>query len=249
MKRLLSVLSVFAITSVAAGTASAGPIVATPTGLHPGDHFRIAFVTTGTTTATSPNISTYDTFVTAQAGGATYNGSTITWSAIASTTSVSAITHIGVTNDAVYLVDGTLVSNSDSTSGLWSGSLQHALSEDINKVTSVNESVWTGTTINGGALSGYELGHTPVIFVNDFSNYGISDPIYAGNRWVNANAAQGGPYLDYEESSYHMYGISQDLIVSSAVPEPSTAMLAGLGGIAIAIRAYRRLRATVATTV
>ena len=63
MKRLLSVLSVFAITCVGAGTASAGPIISTPTGLVAGDQFRIVFVTTSTTAATDTTFSTYDNLV------------------------------------------------------------------------------------------------------------------------------------------------------------------------------------------
>lgn len=46
-----------------------GVSLQTPAGLKPGDHFRFVFVTDGTTNATSSNISSYDAFVTAQAGG------------------------------------------------------------------------------------------------------------------------------------------------------------------------------------
>jgi hypothetical protein len=46
-----------------------GLILQTPAGLNPGDQFRFVFVTDGTTNATSSAISSYDAFVTAQAGG------------------------------------------------------------------------------------------------------------------------------------------------------------------------------------
>ncbi len=100
MKFFRFALTLIAATSISATTASAGSI-ATPTGLNPGDQFRIVFVTQGTTAANSSDISTYDTFVTNQANSATYNGATITWQAIGSTPSVNAIDHIGVTGDAV----------------------------------------------------------------------------------------------------------------------------------------------------
>ena len=78
-----------------AGTASAGLVISTPTRLNPGDHFRILFITSGTTTATSSVISNYDTFVNTDANGATYNGSVISWKAIVSTPTVNAISLTG----------------------------------------------------------------------------------------------------------------------------------------------------------
>ena len=113
------------------GRAEASPVLTTPAGLSPGDHFRFVFVTDGTTTATSSNINDYNTFVTEQAGGATYNGQPITWVAIASTPTVNAIDNVGLTQDPVYLADGTKVTTSTTTSGLWSGTLLHVIDEDL----------------------------------------------------------------------------------------------------------------------
>jgi hypothetical protein len=225
MNRLLSVLSVFAIASVAAGTASAGPIISTPTGLHPGDHFRIAFVTTGTLANTvSSNIATYDSFVTTDAGGATYNGNTITWQAIASTPSEDAIAHIGIKNDPVYLVDGSRVALTDAA--LWSGSLQHAINETING-TGVSGSVATGTFISGVKFNPLGSG---------LSQFGLSG--FTTNRWISFNA------VPSSASGLHLYGISQELTVpaAAAVPEPSTAVLAGLGGLAALAYSLKRKR-------
>jgi hypothetical protein len=51
----------------------------TPTGLNPGDRFRIAFVTgTTTTDISSTDIASYNLFVNTAAGGATYNASAVT---------------------------------------------------------------------------------------------------------------------------------------------------------------------------
>ena len=236
MKRLFSVFYMFAISCVAADTASAGPIISTPTGLNPGDHFRIAFVTTDKTTPLSSDITTYDSFVTSEAGGATYNGQLISWQAIASTSAVNAIDHIGVTNDRVYLVDGTLVSQTDSTSGLWSGSLAHSISEDINSNVSPGL-VWTGTISSGHGAGGQELGSG-----NDFN--GI---------WAGASSLSNAGWISFVTTdplnSHLIYGISSELTVPGGggggpapVPEPSTAMLAVLGGVGLAIAACRKRR-------
>jgi hypothetical protein len=59
------------------GRAEADVMLQTPSGLNPGDSFRFVFVTDGTRDAISTNIADYDTFVTAQAGGAMYNGAVV----------------------------------------------------------------------------------------------------------------------------------------------------------------------------
>jgi hypothetical protein len=74
------------------GGAEAGGIaLSTLAGLSPGESFRFVFLTDGTTNANSPNIADYNSFVNAQSGGATYNGSVVSWVAIASTLTVNAI--------------------------------------------------------------------------------------------------------------------------------------------------------------
>jgi len=100
-----------------------GVIIQTPVGSTAGDEFRIVFVTDGTTNATSSDISSYDAFVNAQAGGATYNGMTVNWQAIGSTATVNAVDHIGSSTAGVYLASGTEVATSTTadTGGLWSG--------------------------------------------------------------------------------------------------------------------------------
>lgn len=128
-------LVVFLMLSGFLSTGWASPIALhTPTGLNPGDKFRFIFVTTGTRNATSTDIADYNTFVNTDAGGATYNGSAVTWKAIGSTTTVNARDNVGGfgTNVPVYLVTGTKVANSltDTAGGLWgvlSQSLQSAI--------------------------------------------------------------------------------------------------------------------------
>src|SRR4051812_38888348 len=80
------------------GRAEAGMMLQTPAGLNPGDQFRFVFVTDGIRDATSTNIADYDSFVNAEAGGATYDGAVVNWLAIGSTDSVDAIAHVGQAN-------------------------------------------------------------------------------------------------------------------------------------------------------
>ena len=118
MKKLLSVLSVFALAAIAAGTASAGSI-ATPTGLNPGEQFRIVFLSTTTTSATNSNLSTYDRIVSSDATGYTYGGNSPIWKAIVSSAGIDAKDHIGLQSTSVvplYTVSGTKVSGGN----LWS---------------------------------------------------------------------------------------------------------------------------------
>jgi len=198
--------------------ARADLIVATPSGLNPGDQFRIVFLTVGTTQATSSDISFYNTFVTNdainQAGGVgnnvVYGSTTLTWTAIASTNAVSAISNIGSFGVPVYLASGTRITPSDTATGLWSGSLLAPINEFLTAPFFFDTSVWTGTLPNGTGAgsftlgSGSEFGSTP----------GLSNK--SNSEWVETGATP-------SNFSSNMYGISQ---VLTAVPEPSTSAMA-----------------------
>jgi len=134
-------------------TVRGGQVLQTPPGLSPGDTFRFVFITDGTTYADSSTIGDYNSFVNGDAGGATYNGSVVNWVAIGSTSSVSAINNVGQTATPVYLVDGTLVTTSTTSTGLWSGSLLDPIDEDITGTLHRNLVTWTGTNTNGSSSS------------------------------------------------------------------------------------------------
>jgi hypothetical protein len=203
--------------------AEASLALLTPGGLSPGEHFRFAFVTDGTTTALSSNIASYDSYVNNQAGGATYNGVGVSWLAIGSTATVNAIDHVGISTDPVFLVDGTKVAASTDTAGLWSGSLLHALNEYISGApVSLNFLAWTGTTPGGTADTLQPLG----------SNQGVRFGVIGSvdSDWVDRNPS-------FADTQGRLYGISADLVVPgvSAVPEPSSLWIAGIaisGGLA-----------------
>src|SRR5689334_8512547 len=89
--RALSALVVF----VVASSGSAVPITV-PTGLNPGDQYRLAFVTSTSRFADSPNISDYNSFVTNVANSVpVLSALGAKWTAIGSTPSQSARDNTG----------------------------------------------------------------------------------------------------------------------------------------------------------
>src|SRR5580704_3029880 len=106
-------------------TAIAGPITVAP-GVPAGDQYRLAFVTTTTTDATSSNIAYYNTIVTNAANlePALQSLGTI-WTAIASTSMVAARDNTNTNPMSVgfpiYNLAGQLVANSNPD--LWGGNL------------------------------------------------------------------------------------------------------------------------------
>jgi hypothetical protein len=209
-KRLALAMATLWIGIGADRQAEAGGIALnTPTGLSPGEAFRFVFVTDNTTSQFSSNIGDYNGFVNSQAGGATYEGSLITWFAIGSTSSVNAINNIGQSATPVYLADGTLITSSVTSTGLWSGSLLHSIDEDLLGAPHKYLAVYTGTDASGEASS-HPLG--------DFLGSTIGDSGLTNSNWVNGVTPPS--FLDER-----MYGISQVLYVTA--PEPTSLLLAG----------------------
>jgi hypothetical protein len=223
------------------GRAVADLNISTPAGLTPGESFRIIFVTDGTRDGTSGNIGDYNTFVTndaiTEAGGGSnvvkYMGTTLTWSALASTTTTDAINNVGTYGVPVYLASGTLVATTDATipsGGLWTntgfGNLTSGISQDLNGSSLYGASVWTGSTTAGTADEPYDyLGSA-------YPTYGIAG--YTNTGWVAWGISPSG--------SDHLYGISQELTVPSAVPEPSTLWVGAIAGAALITYRWSRRR-------
>jgi hypothetical protein len=224
-RRFAIVAVVLWLVSGLGGRAEAGIVLQTPAGLNPGDQFRFVFVTDGTHNAISTNIADYDSFVNAEAGGATYNGVVVNWLAIGSTDSVDAIDHVGQANAPVYLSNGTLVTTSTTSAGLWLGpqvQLLHAINLDLaaNPPPPSDNFVWTGTNPLGTGFGG-ALGDPRVQ---------VGSLIFSDASWVASgtdnSVGLGRPF----------YGISSILTVPQAVPEPSTlAMLGTVLGAGLAI--------------
>jgi hypothetical protein len=237
--RTMILPALVALSWMALGTGARADITLnTPAGLHPGDQFRFVFVTDGTTHATSQTISDYDNFVQTQAGGAAYNGATVSWQDIGTTDTVNAIDHISQTNTPVYLADGSLVTTSTTTSGLWSGSLLHAIDEDLNK-SIVSTIVWTGTGKGGTSQSSFSSTFD-VTLGSSTTQTLVGQSSASDSTWTDGRIADSQTFF-----SWSLYGISQVLTVPGAttvVPEPSTAIVAAFGAVAFLAYGWSRHR-------
>ena len=222
---ILAVLWVaFTLVAAAPSPAIAAPVTLPP-GLSLGDEYRFVFVTSAFRNATSPDISDYDAFVTSAAEAVPELAALgTTWSAIGSTTSVTARDHTSTnpTVDAgvpVYLLDGSLMAADNID--LWDGSLLASPSIDENGDTVISGSVWTGSSHLGIAPVGLELGSG--MSTQDEVLYGLA---YATDSfWMQFN-------VNTPLASYHVYGMSD---VITAVPEPSTVLLLSLGLTGLAV--------------
>ena len=222
------------IGALAVPTAATPISINTPAGLNPGDRFRIAFVTGTTTTGSSTDITSYNLFVNTAAGGATYNGSAVTFYAIGSTATVNAYDNIRSTtmNDPVYLAGGALVAPSiTGANGLWSGALVNRIATDIDGTVvspdgGGNRTVFTGSLVDGTASSeplGYFFFPSPF----DPPEFLTSTGKATGGTdaaWIR----DGGGFI--ATFSRSLYGISETLTVAP-VPEPSAYAMA-LAGLA-----------------
>jgi hypothetical protein len=216
--------------------AQSSPIT-TPTGLNPGDQYRLAFVTSSQRDPLSSNIADYNAFVTAAASTqAALVALGTVWTAIASTNSVDARDNTGTNpfNAAhadvpIYLLDGT-TKIADNNADLWDGSLDHALS--------VNETggngpltVRTGTEADGTATpigSGGALG-TPGATLIGFSTA-------SGADWIAASTLS-------QTVTLHFYGLSDVLTFTNSTPVAAPGGVAILGlGIVVLGRMRRRER-------
>lgn len=220
-----------ALLMFSAASALAGPTLVVPPSLSPGDHYRIAFVTSTLLGANSPNIAYYDNIVTAAANGAgsQLSGLGTTWQAIVSTSSVSAYDHIGGNfSQPVFLLNGLLVAN--NALDLWDASIHTPISlTEAGNTFCCN--VWTGT-INTGAISSFPLGLTG--FVPGLVGAANS----TGTGWIaSSSIAPNTSYLPF-------YGISGILTVpgASPVPEPASVGLT-FAGLVLGLAARRHCRA------
>ena len=168
-------------------------------------------------------------------GWRTYNGSVVSWDAIGSTPSVNAIDNIGQQAIAgVFLANGVEVTTTTTTTGLWSGNLLAPINQDLTGIQ-FTSFVWTGTTSAGIGQTNASLGSLPIASQGESSE--------SSALWINGA-------IETTNNPAPLYAISQVLVVpQSAVPEPSTLVLASMSltaGLAItwsrSRRAQRRQR-------
>jgi hypothetical protein len=189
--------------------------LSTPSGLAAGTRFRFLIVTSSSRDATSTDVADYNSFVDTNAGGATYNGSVVSWKAIASTSTVDARDNVGGYGDnvAVYLVDGTKIANNMTTGsgGLWSGNLLASPYRTISSLI-VYTATFTGSNADG-TKSGFVLGSDDP---TAGSSPDTSGAWLSNNRWPKSNTLR-------------LYGVSQELTV---IPAPGAIAVLGIAGLA-----------------
>ncbi len=161
--RLFLAMAAAALLLASARESIAGPITV-PTGLNPGDQYRLAFLTSKVRDATSASIADYNAFVTAAANAVPeLLALGTTWTAIASTVTVDARdntntnpnTAVGV---PIYLLNDTLLVNDNAD--LWDGSIGVPLGVDETGSVPPFSLVWTGTGTDGRRFN--PLGISPV---------------------------------------------------------------------------------------
>ncbi len=223
-------LMMVALVLGATGT-KAAPIFTIPPDLPIGAQYRLVFVTTDSTAATSTNINTYNTFATTEADlipalaalGAT-------WTVIGSTPTVGALTNIGTDAGAlVYDLEGNEVAA--STSAMFTGvnpELLHDIDFTQNGVATGSTEVWTGTNSTGTATA-TPLGNPLTATKSTFGN-----PLGTDVGWITHGTL-------VNSSSLPIYVISSELTVPA--PEPTSTSLMGLGALWLAARLRRRSRA------
>lgn len=192
-----------------------------PTGLNPGDQYRLVFVTSATRTATSSDINSYNDFV--DAIGDTVVASD--WKAMASTAGVDARDNTGTnpgidpTGVPIYLLNDTRMAN--GYSDLWDGFVLSA--PNISETGDIlNGFVWTGSLTHG--VGSNRLGET-------IATAGFSSVAAIG--WMTNNELGSG-------ASFSLYAMS-DVLTVAPVPEPGALALFCLG--LIGFGAMRRRKA------
>jgi hypothetical protein len=201
----------------------------TPAGVGAGEQFRFIFMSSGTTQATSGDASTYNAFVDGLGDAAlTFNGTSVDWFALVSTTGGQSATDIIPNNTddiPIYLVTGALVALTGAD--LWDGSIATAINV-TELFTSAPSLVWTGSQGSGIPLGLGQLGQ---------SNPGTGSSSFTDTFWMNNGNASNGFGL-------RVYAVSEILtapLSSPAVPEPtSLAMLAMAGVGMLGGRSLRR---------
>ncbi|HEY2838066.1 MAG TPA: hypothetical protein VGJ26_02885 [Pirellulales bacterium] len=235
MSRICASLVAISATFLATSLAAFAAPITVPSGLNPGDHYRLAFETSTTTTPASSDINTYNNFVNslANAPGSPLAGLS-TWTAIASTVAVDArdntLTNPNVGADPsvpVYALNNTLIALNNAA--LWSGTLANPLDVTESGVV-VPEYVWTGSASNGTAIPVSDL----------YNQY----PLGAG-LWPHLGSSQNATsaWIDY---SYGYVGAQNSLYAISGVltvaPEPSSIVLTAIATAGFALSSLRGRR-------
>ncbi len=224
-----------AVFSLLLGVSSQAAIITSPTGLSPGDKYRLAFLTsTHLSSALSTDITTYNSFVQGVADavpGLLSLGAT--WNAIGSTLTVDARDNTGTNPSGagvpIYLLNDTKLA--DDNADLWDGTIDVALEITENGDVSVDGKVWSGTQPDGTAvIATASNGTGPLGNLIGTARAEVGNVPHTVATWIEASD---------RPTSRTDFGIHAMSSVLTVVPEPSSFLLLGS---AIALSATRRRR-------
>ena len=213
------IFSLSLLFAIAVNTTVVAAPITVPTGLNPGDQYRLAFVTSGTRDALSSDIADYNAFVQSHADAVPELLSLgVTWKAIGSTMFIDARDNTGTnpfvsTGVPIFRTDDVMVATSNAD--FWDGNLIAPISATEDGAT-VNDLVWTGSDFDG-VEAAFSLGVGS-------STQGLSSA--ATSDWIEWGLGNlGGTALPF-------YGVSEVLTV---VPEPSSLILLSMAGVGVIV--------------
>ena len=211
------------------GTASA-TLIESIAALEEGAMYRVLFVTSTSTRATSSDIEFYNNFVsTAAVSGSVTGGLGLTWKALASTTGMNAQVNTGIlTNDSSLVTLFNTFGEIVATSGLdlWDGNISAAIRSEENGRFAGTRYVWTGTHSNGNVNPDRTLG---------------SSSAYAGANTRTSSLWMKQSRAGNTSNQLSIYAVSSAAMKPVAdVPEPGTAILLSLGLAGLSFARYRK---------
>ena len=226
MMKKLMVMAVVALAAAAVNAAVVGQLgVLDVSGNNPatgkvwaaGDQYRLAFVTSETTDATSTDITTYNAFVQGLADAAGLSGGT--WNVIGSTETVDARdntgtnryngTHVSV---PVFLIDG-VTKIADDNVDLWNGSIDASINMTEIGTSGITGWVWTGTDPDG-------VGHTSTDYSPGqvLGGSGQTPPKVQVGKVEKTSGYWVRNYNTSATGSYPVYALSEPLTVQADFP-------------------------------